>query len=170
MTDVFALAAEAHDVHGAQQKPWELERLGDLILERGLKNALEVGTYAGGTAWFLRELGLAVTAIDRRPQRRVEGVRYVVGDSAEVRLHGSWDLILIDADHSYEGVKADWERFWPMVNPGGVLAFHDIAEHPPEVGCEVLRLWGEIRHEHAWAEIVDLSDGSPWGGIGVVFA
>jgi predicted O-methyltransferase YrrM len=35
------------------------------------------------------------------------------------------DLIFIDGDHSYEGVKADWELFLPHLNEFGVVVFHD---------------------------------------------
>jgi predicted O-methyltransferase YrrM len=35
------------------------------------------------------------------------------------------DMLFIDGDHSYEGVKADWERFLPFMNPFGVVIFHD---------------------------------------------
>lgn len=35
------------------------------------------------------------------------------------------DLIFIDGDHSYEGVKADWDYFAPHVSEFGVVVFHD---------------------------------------------
>ena len=35
------------------------------------------------------------------------------------------DLIFIDGDHSYEGVKRDWELFLPHVKPFGIVVFHD---------------------------------------------
>jgi predicted O-methyltransferase YrrM len=35
------------------------------------------------------------------------------------------DLIFIDGDHSYEGVKADWEGFRPHLNKFGLVVFHD---------------------------------------------
>ena len=37
------------------------------------------------------------------------------------------DLLFIDGDHSYKGVKHDWEAFAPHVNPFGVIVFHDTA-------------------------------------------
>lgn len=35
------------------------------------------------------------------------------------------DLLFIDGDHSYEGVKRDWKLFSPFVNPFGSVIFHD---------------------------------------------
>jgi predicted O-methyltransferase YrrM len=35
------------------------------------------------------------------------------------------DLLFIDGDHSYEGVKADWDAFSPHVSKFGVVVFHD---------------------------------------------
>lgn len=35
------------------------------------------------------------------------------------------DMLFIDGDHSYEGVKTDWELFSPFVTPFGIAIFHD---------------------------------------------
>ena len=35
------------------------------------------------------------------------------------------DICWIDGDHSYAGVKGDFEYFAPKVKPGGLLLFHD---------------------------------------------
>lgn len=35
------------------------------------------------------------------------------------------DLIFIDGDHSYEGIKADWEGFKPFMTPFSLVVFHD---------------------------------------------
>ena len=54
----------------------------------------------------------------------VEIVRQTSAEAAK-----SWDrpidLIFIDGDHSYEGVKADWELFIPHISEFGVVVFHD---------------------------------------------
>lgn len=55
---------------------------------------------------------------------RVEIIRKLSADAAK-----GWnrpiDLIFIDGDHSYEGVRADWELFLPHMSPFGLVAFHD---------------------------------------------
>lgn len=42
----------------------------------------------------------------------------------------SLDFVFIDANHTYEAVKADIRAYLPKVKPGGVLAGHDY--HPVE--------------------------------------
>jgi len=78
------------------------------------------------------------------------------------------DFLFIDADHTYEGVKRDFEMYSPLVRRGGVVAFHDIVPHPPETRCEVSRFWDEVKARYRHLEIVrDWSQG--WAGIGVLF-
>jgi predicted O-methyltransferase YrrM len=45
------------------------------------------------------------------------------------------DFLLIDGDHSYDGVKRDWELFLPHVKPTGIVVFHDTMwDLPPYAG------------------------------------
>lgn len=53
------------------------------------------------------------------------------------------DLLLIDGDHTYEGVKADYELYSGFVRPGGTIAFHDIQPGYEECGVGVSRFWRE---------------------------
>src|SRR5205085_12501196 len=36
------------------------------------------------------------------------------------------DFLFIDGDHSYDGVRRDFELYRDLVRPGGLIAFHDI--------------------------------------------
>jgi hypothetical protein len=54
------------------------------------------------------------------------------------------DMVFLDADHSYEAVKADIKAWWPAVAPGGWLGFHDY-EHP------VFPQWGVTRAANEFA-------------------
>ena len=79
------------------------------------------------------------------------------------------DFLFIDGDHSYEGVLCDFMTYSPLVRTGGLIAFHDICEHPAEAKCEVKKFWdelkGKIDPEH-YSEFI--AEPTNWGGIGVV--
>jgi len=52
------------------------------------------------------------------------------------------DFLFIDGDHTYNGVKQDYEMYGPLVRKGGIIAFHDIGLN--EEGG-VYHLWNEIK-------------------------
>lgn len=35
------------------------------------------------------------------------------------------DFVFIDADHSYQGLRGDWEAWRDLIAPGGIVALHD---------------------------------------------
>ena len=45
--------------------------------------------------------------------------------SSELDFDAEISLLLIDGDHSYEGVKHDFEKFFPKVKKGGYVLLHD---------------------------------------------
>lgn len=58
-----------------------------------------------------------------------DGVNLVIGDSRTIEMPpGRLDLLFIDGDHSYEGARADFERWGPRVRAGGHLLFHDAVD------------------------------------------
>jgi len=77
------------------------------------------------------------------------------------------DVLYIDGDHSYEGVKKDFEMYGPLVKKGGIIAFHDIVIHPPEINCHVNEYWNEIKHNFEYKEIVENWD-QKMCGIGII--
>ncbi len=77
------------------------------------------------------------------------------------------DFLLIDGDHSYEGVRADYEMYGPLVRPGGLIAFHDIVGHTPEKVGGVPRFWQEVRRDKDATEFVR-DPGQDGYGIGVI--
>ena len=58
--------------------------------------------------------------------------------------HTGFDFIFIDGDHSYEGVKQDYEMYSKFIRPGGIIAFHDIVERPDQPNIQVAQFWREL--------------------------
>ena len=77
------------------------------------------------------------------------------------------DFLFIDGDHSYEGVKADFEAYARLVRPGGLVAFHDVVPGEEAAVGGVPRFWQELKAGREVGEFV-----RDWGqggcGIGLV--
>jgi predicted O-methyltransferase YrrM len=176
----------------------ELLEFASLVRERCPKALLEIGTCAGGTFFVLCQLadphamvisldlpggrfgggysGYRVPILHRMKKtgQRLHLLRAdshsasTVGRVASALRGTPLDLLLIDGDHTYDGVKQDFEMYSPFVKPCGIVAFHDIAKHPPEMEVQVDRFWNEIKTEYRHREIIE-DHQQGWGGIGVLF-
>lgn len=49
---------------------------------------------------------------------------------AEEEGMSSVDFIFIDGDHSFEGLREDWELWAPTIRGGGIVALHDSCSTP----------------------------------------
>jgi predicted O-methyltransferase YrrM len=92
-------------------------------------------------------------------------------DSVQLKLNGNkLDFLFIDGDHTYEGVKKDYEMYSPLVRKGGIIAFHDIRTVRED--CGVMQFWRELCEEIEETRRCEFAvqDFGPLGaGIGVVF-
>jgi len=52
-------------------------------------------------------------------------MRMTTTEAASTIPDNRFDFVFIDADHTYEGVKADIENWKPKVRPGGMVIGHD---------------------------------------------
>lgn len=121
------------------------------ISERGdIGNVLELGTCAGGLLFLMDRAanpGLRISmdmpwdnrdpncyGLEPRFKAQMPNVIEVLGqihDKAQRdRLAAALgdkkiDLMMIDADHSYEGCKRHVDMYAPFIRPGGYIAFHD---------------------------------------------
>ena len=66
----------------------------------------------------------------------------------------SLDLLFIDGDHTYEGVKKDFELYVPLAANNGIIAFHDIVPGAPECVGGVPLFWNEIKNHYDYLEII----------------
>lgn len=64
--------------------------------------------------------------------------------AAEMVSPGSLDLVFIDADHSYQGCKADIEAWRSTVRQGGWLGGHDYANKDPRFAFAVQQAVDEV--------------------------
>ncbi len=78
---------------------------------------------------------------------KVENVVVPVKKTSREAIKG-WDkpisFLFIDGDHRYEGVKSDYEIWWPRVSEGGVVAFHDSTYAGVKVFMKEFLLRGNI--------------------------
>jgi predicted O-methyltransferase YrrM len=79
------------------------------------------------------------------------------------------DFLFIDADHSYSGVKKDWEMYAPLVRPGGLVAFHDVTESSTtkESDIKVPVFWSELEEAYPEQTFTMQKMGAVNCGIGV---
>lgn len=178
----------------------EFEQLVEFARGLKPRIVVEIGTADGGTllAWcrIAREM---VVSVDQPlntqnwgyapvRQRLYQELRYdrpelklhlLFGDShapstrqlAQDRLGGQKaDLLFIDGDHSYAGVRRDYELWRDLVRPGGYIVLHDILPSGRQDRVhksEVDRLWVELKKTESCTEIVaDPKQG--WAGIGLI--
>ena len=83
-------------------------------------------------------------------------------------LDGGIDFLFIDGDHTYEGVRADFEMYSPLVREGGLIALHDIVQGPHETVGDVPRFWNELRARETSADEIVADHRQGGWGIGVI--
>ena len=150
---------------------------------------LEIGTLKGGSFVLTGHVLNVVQAVgvdygSYRLQKEYDSIQsaqalspefqwdIVLGDSHDfkvysrvVQLCGKFDLIFIDGDHSYKGVKQDFETYGKLIAPNGLIAFHDIYND----AYEVCKFWNEIKICHNCIEFIDKKKKSgDRAGIGII--
>jgi cephalosporin hydroxylase len=127
-----------------QQVPDEIAPCIKAMVDSGetMKSLLEIGSAAGGTTFLLNHFfGLEnIVLIDdnRHPKHTLrpqilEGIerKEIIGNSRDQavidQIEGQFDVLIIDGDHSYEGVTADIGNYLPFLRDRGFLVLHDTA-------------------------------------------
>jgi hypothetical protein len=75
------------------------------------------------------------------------------------------DMLFIDGDHSYEGVKQDFEMYGPLVRPGGMILFHDAQQLDGQFSEGVPRFWKELKESTAYP-CIEITHGDASCGTG----
>ena len=106
------------------------------------KRLMEIGSYRGYTALFLAQHispDAKIVTIDRHPDhgeayRETSLARMIerrVGETDRAMFTrdepASYDLIFVDADHSYLSVRNGTELVLPLLSPAGFIVWHDYA-------------------------------------------
>jgi predicted O-methyltransferase YrrM len=85
-----------------------------------------IDPYPRGRLGFSMQLVIAHREVFRTSNGSVQWVRKT-GAAAAKALSGAktFDFVFIDADHTYEGLQADWTGWSPLLEIAGVIALHD---------------------------------------------
>lgn len=126
--------------------PWEAEHL-FLLAGRAKQAIVEVGRWWGGSTFLLACANdrTPIYSIDLAPKDD-DGLRKALsraGRGANLELltgssTAAWpdlpapDLVFLDGDSTQNGLRADLERWWPVLAYGGHLLVHDCVNFKPK--------------------------------------
>jgi len=132
----------------------------EIVLESKPKNVIEIGVrQAQSTRSILsamkeNDFG-TLTSVDIKnysyriledPDQDLKKYwKLYVGDSSGEEMVNRFkgfecDILFIDGDHSYEGVKKDYINYSPLVKKGGLIILHDVCN----INCGVPDFWKEL--------------------------
>jgi predicted O-methyltransferase YrrM len=156
-------------------------------------NVLEIGTM-GSTFWLINKLSTGKkVSVDIDPRQSIihhfmygEDWRFFQGDSHTEEMYNNvkdfcpqFDFIFIDGDHTYNGVKRDFEMYKNLLSPRGVIAFHDIdPDHifADSYAGQVYKFWQDLEEGTKTNIVCKKSSGNVklngvhsqgFGGIGI---
>jgi len=174
------------------QSRYEFVSLLEELLKHPISHILEIGTASGGTLFMYTRIAntdATIVSVDlpggafgggypekkiplyesfALPEQKLELIRADSHSNETFKTVENIfdkqlvDFLFIDGDHTYEGVKSDFEMYGKLVKKNGFIAFHDT------IYAEgVSRFWAEIRtqHENTWEWV---SEKKPLYGIGLL--
>lgn len=162
---------------GLWQTPSQFASALIYLSDKGVKQMAEIGPYAGWTltvtvAYLLRFGLISAYAYDVNPFCAPETqaiwkqyglpITYLLNTPIPEDI--MFDYIFIDGDHSYPGVKFDYETYKTRAR---MLGFHDINDF----FCPgVVMIWDEIKSQNPnnVVEFTSHPNGFPMMGIGII--
>ncbi len=179
------------------QNPWEISELMKRVREKQPRFIVEIGTAKGGTLFlFCQHAADDATIISldlpfgrngggypkwkeklyakfAKPGQTLHLMRANSHlDETRTRIEAllkgrKIDVLMIDADHSYDGVKRDYDLYSPLLADDGFIAMHDVILNRFDPEIEVHRFWDELKATEKTEELVhDYGQGNL--GIGIV--
>jgi predicted O-methyltransferase YrrM len=95
-----------------------------------------VDPFLPGRLGFSAHRRIAIKEVSKSSNGIVRWVR-MTGEAAATWYRANSqppvDFVFIDADHTWEGLRADWTGWSPLVRVGGVIALHDSRSSPTRV-------------------------------------
>lgn len=183
--------SRAHFGVGPVQNPSEIAGLLDLARENGAAVVCEIGAQDAGTSVMLSrvlrpELLVVMDLYIKNRWRlradapRGQAIATIDGDTTHPltvrrlrrKLKGrKLDLLIIDGDHLWGGVRHDFLTYREFVRSGGLIAFHDICpatdpDSPAWTG-DVPAFWRTVSTLYEHHELIE-RDGQQGFGIGVL--
>jgi len=181
-----------------RQNPLEIEELYKTVMELSPTKILEIGTARGGTLYLWTQAAktdATIVSVDlpegefggaypvcripfymafALPGQKLHLLREDSHKDQTIEMvsklfnHQPIDFAFIDGDHTYEGVKADFLNYGPLVRPGGIIGFHDILPRSDLPSIQVDRFWKEVRKKYNTREIIGPDESGRKIGIGLV--
>jgi len=191
--ELDAVLDQAYNLYMPQER-LEIKMLAEFVRNLKPEITVEIGTKFGGTFMIWCEVcpgykisvdlvegihgGVDRLETEKRNKMFLEKYpnqcSFIEGDSHDQSTYGkllsvlngrSIDFLFIDGDHTYEGVKQDYQMYSPLVKSGGYIAFHDIndTERHRNRNVYVGKLWSELQGEKT-----EFNVNSDWAGIGII--
>jgi len=178
------------------QVEFEIQYVLKKIREKVINSYLEIGTWNGGTLFLISQSikeNATLISVDlpngpfgggylwiriplflsfKKKKQKIYLIRenshnLATYDKVQNILCGKKvDLLFIDGDHSYNGVKQDFFMYSKFVKRDGLIIFHDIAK-TTNIESNVTQFWNEIKKNYSYEEIIQ-NKNQNWAGIGIL--
>lgn len=179
-----------------KQEPHEILALSSLLQKQRPKVVLEIGTAQGGSLFLFSKLAdpqALIISIDLPDGKFGGGYKsyksafyesfatskqqmcLLRADSHSAEtfervkeiLNGKKiDFLFIDGDHTYNGVRSDFNQYAQLVEENGLIGFHDIVSSTQE--CEVKKFWEETKRNYKVTTEFINSPNQKFCGIGLL--
>jgi cephalosporin hydroxylase len=184
------------------QGNWEFSELLKIVGSHNPIRSMEIGSFYGGTLWhwinltwsLVASVDMLVSETDPRRKEQEEcrvkwkpwatakgkTLETFLGDSSSpeaiafMERYAPYDFFFLDGNHTYGGVKADFENCLRLASKGAMIAMHDILPAPYWTSIEVWKFWNELVEKGYVTQVLCSRNDQYFGqtrdtwGIGVV--